>query len=154
MLSVPYLLRLDELNVEYVGGYPAGIFWVNENLAAIHGHKVTSAGSTALKVVDDSRVSLIFGHTHRIELLHKTRQVFEGPRFAWAASPGCLCRVDGAVPSTKGSTDVFGRMVPTVENWQNGCAVVTYEPGDGKFALELVAIYDGECVFRGNMLSP
>lgn len=154
VLSVPYLLRLEELDVTYVGGYPAGLYWINENLAAIHGHRVTNTGSTAATVVDDSRVSVIFGHTHRIELMHKTRRVYEGHKFAWAASPGCLCRIDGAVPSTKGSTDAFGRAVETVENWQHGCSVVTYEPGNGRFALELVAIYDGEVVFRGRMLAP
>lgn len=149
VLSVPHLLRLDELDVEYVEGYPAGITWINENVACIHGHKVRSAGSTAAAVVDDERVSTIFGHVHRIEMQHKTRRTKDGPRHSFAATPGCLCRLDGAVPSTKSSTDSRGRPVGSVENWQQGVGVVTFEPGDGRFALELVAIYDGELTFRG-----
>lgn len=149
VLSVPHLLRLDELGVEYVEGYPAGITWINENVACIHGHKVRSAGSTAAAVVDDERVSTIFGHVHRIEMQHKTRRTKDGPRHSFAATPGCLCRLDGAVPSTKSSTDSKGRPVGSVENWQQGVGVVTFEPGDGRFALELVAIYDGELTFRG-----
>jgi predicted phosphodiesterase len=149
VLSVPHLLRLDELDVEYVEGYPAGIYWVNENVAAIHGHKVRSAGSTAAAVIDDERVSTIFGHVHRIELQHKTRRTKDGPRFSFAATPGCLCRLDGAVPSTKSSTDSAGRPVGSVENWQQGVAVVTFEPGNGRFAYEVAAIYDGELTFRG-----
>jgi predicted phosphodiesterase len=151
VLSVPHLLRLDELGVEYVGGYPAGITWVNDNLACIHGHKVRSAGSTAAAVVDDERVSVIFGHVHRIELLHKTRQTRSGPKHSLAATPGCLSRIDGAVPSTKGSTDPWGKPLTSWENWTQGIAVVSYMEGDGPFALELVPIFHGQAVFRGEV---
>jgi predicted phosphodiesterase len=152
VLSVPYLLRLDEVGVEYVGGYPAGIYWINDRLACIHGSKVRSSGSTAALVVDDERVSTIFGHVHRIELAYKTRRVRAGARTSLAASPGTLARIDGAVPSTKGSTDPLGRPVPAVENWQQGVGIVTYEEGDRPFALELVPIFDGEVTFRGETL--
>ena len=151
VLSVPYLLRLGEVGdgVEYLSGYPAGIYWINDRLACIHGHKVRSSGSTAAAVIDDERVSTIFGHIHRIELQHKTRRVRAGARFSLAASPGCLCRIDGTVPSVKGSTDPMGRPVPAVENWQQGLAVITYEEGDGPFAVELVPIHDGNVIYRG-----
>lgn len=150
VLSVPYLLRLDELGVEYRGGYPANLFWLNSNIACIHGHKVRSAGSTAAAVVDDERVSVIFGHVHRIETKFKTRRVFQGHRSSLAASLGCLCRIDGAVPSVKGSTDVFGRPIPTAEDWQHGLGVVNYQEGDGPFGLEVVPIFDGVAMFRGD----
>ena len=42
--------------------------------------------------------------------------------------------------------------MPTVENWQQGVGVVTYEEGDGPFALELVPIFDGQVTFRGEVL--
>lgn len=153
VLSIPYLLRLDDFDVEYVAGYPAGLVWINERICAIHGHKVNSAGSTALRVIDDSRVSVVFGHVHRIELLHKTRQAFEGPRRSLAASPGCLCRLTGAVPSSKSSTDVLGRSVPTVEQWQHGVGIVHYVPGDGPFHLDLIDIQDGHAVLWGEEVS-
>lgn len=152
-LSVPHLLRFDDLDVEYIAGYPAGLFWINQNLACIHGHRVNSAGSTAARVVDDSRVSVLFGHTHRVELMHRTRLAYEGAKHCLAASPGCLCRIDGTVPSTKSSTDVFGRPVPTVENWSQGVAVVAYQPGDGRYSLELIPIFDGDVVLRGAPLT-
>lgn len=148
-LSVPHLLRFDELPIEYKGGYPAGIHWINQRLCAIHGHKVRSSGSTAAAVVDDMRVSVIFGHVHRVELQHRTRLAYEGGRSSLAASPGCLCRIDGTVPSVKGSTDPMGRPIETVENWQHGLAVVTYKDGDEPFHLELVPIHDGFAMFRG-----
>ena len=155
VMSVPFLLRLNEdhLNVEYVGGYPAGIYWVNQNLACIHGHITRSRGSTVKAVVDDERTSVIHGHIHRIELQHKTRRTYEGAKRSLAASPGCLCRIDGAVPSTKGSTDPHGRPVNAVEDWQQGMAVVTYEEGNGNFNVELIPISRGEAIFRGKYYS-
>lgn len=149
VLSVPSLLRLDELEVEFISGYPANITWINDRLAAIHGHKVRSSGSTASAVVDDERVSIIFGHIHRIEAQAKTRNTKNGPRTVTAWSPGCLCRIDGAVPSTTGSTDLMGRHIERAQNWQNGLAVVTYGEGDQPFAYEQVGIFDGLAFHRG-----
>lgn len=153
VLSIPNLLRLDELGVEYVGGYPAGITWINDRLACIHGHRVKSNGSTAASVIDDERVSVIFGHVHRIELQHRTRRVRHGGRTNLAASPGCLCLTDGSVPSTKSAIDPMGRPVAAVENWQQGVATVTYRDGDEPFHVELVPIHDGEALFRGRLFS-
>lgn len=149
VLSVPELLRLDELGVEYVPGYPAGITWINERLACIHGSKVRSSGSTAAAVIDDEKVSVIFGHVHRRERQDKTRRTRYGPRTALAISPGCLCRIDGAVPSTKGAVDPRGNAVSTAENWQQGFAVVTYQDGEGAFDVEQVSIHEGAAIFRG-----
>lgn len=149
VLSVPNLLKLDEFGVEYLSGYPATVSWINDRLACMHGSKVRSNGSTAAGVIDDERVSVIFGHIHRIELQHKTRRTRNGGRSVLAASPGCLCRIDGAVPSTKGAVDLLGRVVPTVENWQQGVGVVTYRDGDAPFSLELVPIHAEGTIFRG-----
>lgn len=149
VLSLPFLLRMDELGVEYIEGYPANIFWINDNLACIHGHKSRSGGSTAAAVVGDERSSIIFGHIHRIELQHQTRRIRSGSKNNLAACPGCLCRIDGAVPGFKSSTDIYGRPVQSWENWQQGIAVVSYEEGDGFFHVELVPIHGGTCIFRG-----
>lgn len=154
VMSIPNLLRLDELEIEYVPGYPAGITWINDRLACIHGHKVRSSGSTAASVIDDERMSVVFGHIHRIELQHKTTRVRGGARTNLAASPGCLCRTDGAVPSVKGATDPFGRPLASYENWQSGMAVVNYQEGDSPFNLELVAIHDHGALFRGELFDP
>lgn len=155
VLTLPHLCRFEELSVSYIEGYPACRFFINENLVTIHGSKVGNrTKSTAEIVVDDERVSTIFGHVHRIELAHKTRQTFAGGKIALAATPGCLCRIDGAVPSYKGGTDALGRPLTSYENWQQGCAVVTYEPGNGPFSLELVPIFDGRAIFRGEVIEP
>lgn len=140
VLSVPHLARLDEMEIEYVGAYPAGVYWINDNLRTIHGFKVRSGGSTAAAVVRDDHVSTIFGHIHRQETHYITRQDRSGGKTLMAHSPGALCRIDGAVPSAKGSTDLTGRPVESYENWQQGLTIVRYEPGDGGFAIEPVFI--------------
>lgn len=150
VLSVPTLLRLDELHVRYVEGYPAGQVWLNDNVVCVHGAKVRSAGSTAAAIIDDERVGLtLFGHVHRHEMQSRTRRVRGGHKVAVAATPGCLCRIDGAVPSTKSATDLMGRPVLSAENWAQGVGIVTFEPGNGRYAYEPVAIHDGEAMFRG-----
>lgn len=126
VLSVPFLLRFDELGVKYVDGYPAARYWINDRLAVEHGYRINSAGSTARKVAMDEGVSIIFGHVHRIETHYRTMDVRGKPRMVMGATPGCLCRIDGAVPSMKGSTDMYGRPVKKYENWQNGIAIVEY----------------------------
>lgn len=144
VLSIPSLLRLDELGVEYIEGYPAGITWINDRLACVHGERLKVS-----QVVDEERVSIIQGHIHRIARQHKTWRTAKGARTTLAASPGCLCRIDGAVPSTKGSTTANGMPVKRPEDWQNGMAVVTYLPGDGDFQVELVPFHGNFTYFRG-----
>ena len=150
VLTLPHLLRFEELAVQYVEGYPANEFWINDNLVCIHGRLTGNATrSAASRVVDDERVSTIFGHVHTVEIRHKTRRVRDGRKHSFAASPGCLCRIDGAVPSVKSGLDQLGRPLVSYENWQQGVGVVTFEPGNGRFDLEMVNIFDGSAMFRG-----
>jgi hypothetical protein len=148
VLSVPFLCNFAELDIEYIPGYPAGEYWFNDNLRAIHGTKVRSAGSTASAVVNDARVSTIFGHIHRVETQYITRSDRSGGKSLVAHTPGCLCRIDGAVPSVKGSTDLTGRPVESYENWNQGVSVVRYQEGDGAFAIESIFID----TFRGHQM--
>ena len=149
VMSVPYLCRLDEFEVEYLPGYPTGAHWINNNLKVIHGDKVASGGSTAHKYLSSEKVSVIFGHIHRREWAERTRDYHDGAQTIMAASPGCLARTDGAVPSTRGATDTDGKPLYRSEDWQTGIAVVDYEPGDGKFVYEQVAISNGWARWRG-----
>lgn len=149
VLSVPHLLHFDDYEIQYLPGYPASSYWINQRLRVIHGHKVKSNGSTAHLYLDTEKTSVIYGHIHRREWAERTRQDFDGPKTIMAASPGCLARTDGVVPSTKGGNDLFGRPIQVQEDWQQGFAVVHYEPNDGRFAYEQVAIHDGWAHYRG-----
>ncbi len=150
VLSVPYLCRMEEHGIEYLEGYPANTYWLNERLRVVHGDKVKGRGSTAhLYLGDEDRVSTIFGHVHRIEKAMKTREAFSGPRTVLAECFGCLCRVDGAVPSVRSGLKSNGQPTGGTMNWQQGFGVVEYQPGDGLFTTESVPIFDGRAKYRG-----
>ena len=149
VMSLPFLLRLDELRVSYIDSYPAGKHWINDKLRAIHGNKVRSNGSTAAAYTNDMpHISTIFGHTHRLEIQSKTTFDRMGKIRNMAISPGCLCRVDGAVPSVNGSIGIDGRPAQEFENWQQGIAVIKYMD-TGEFFVDLVQIEDGRTVYQG-----
>lgn len=149
VLSLPHLCHFDASGIRYVSGYPANEHWLNDNLRVIHGHKVKSGGSTAHAYLDDARVSTVFGHVHRRELAQRTRHTRNGPRTVTAVSFGCLCRLDGVVPSTKGGIDVHGQPVRTTEDWQNGVGVIRFQPGDGLHVVEHIEILNGWAMHKG-----
>jgi predicted phosphodiesterase len=150
VLSVPYLCRMDDFNVVYKPGYPASDYWVNEKLRIIHGDRVKSSGSTAHIYLNQEKTSVIYGHIHRIETAFKTREDFDGPRTIMAASPGCLARIDGAIPSTRGGVDLDGRPLTRHENWQQGLGIVRYEDDNQhRFSYDVIPIYNGWGMYQG-----
>lgn len=153
VMSMPYLCRMDEVGIEYMPGYPASHVWITDKLKVIHGDKVASGGSTAHKYLATEKVSVIYGHIHRREWAERTRDDHDGPSTILAASPGCLARIDGAVPSTKGGVDLDGRPIVRHEDWQQGLAVVPFNPDDGRFVYEQIAIHDGWAMWRGKEYS-
>lgn len=153
VLSVPYLCRFDEFGIEFVPGYPAGQFWVNQRLRIIHGTKVRSNGSTAHAYLSTEKTSVLYGHIHRREWAERSRSDWDGPKTVMAASPGTLARCDGTVPSTKGGLDLDGRPMTVVEDWQQGIGIVTFTPGEGPFWYEQVPFHGGEAFFRGKLYS-
>jgi predicted phosphodiesterase len=151
VVSLPFLLRLDELDIEYVDGYPATWRYINERLATTHG---TNMGPDALrKIVEQEQVSVIAGHTHHAGTVYKTRNTRTRFVQTLAHSAGTLARIDGFVP---GGGKYRGRKVdgmPTRswQDWQQGVTVVRYVPGDGPFEIEHVVINEGTAIHRGQM---
>jgi hypothetical protein len=149
VLSVPHLCRLDDHDVTYHPGYPASDIWLTDNLKIIHGNRVKSKGSTAHVYLNEQKVSVIYGHIHRRERAYRTREDIDGPAEIMAASPGCLARIDGAVPSTGQGLDLDGRPLQRVEDWQQGMALVTIH--DDSWQYEEVRISDGRAWWRGEV---
>lgn len=151
IISIPHLLNLNSIgNVTYVSGYPADKYYLNPRLVARHGTAAASNGSTALKHVNSNHhESVIYGHSHRMELLYKTHDTSGGAVQNGAYSPGCLCRIDGAVPSYKGGVMTNLHPVKQYENWQQGIGIIWYKE-NGDFTIENVHIMDGWGVYSGN----
>ena len=149
--SLQNLLRCDELGVEFIDGYPAAAHWINKRLRAMHGDRANSSGSTAAQYANSNpNISTLFGHTHRMEQQSKT--VFDRDQAIKSVSfsPGCLCRVDGAVPSVKGGVDVKGQALQYFENWQQGVSVIFFKDGDDdSFHFDQVHIHKGKTMYRG-----
>ena len=149
VMSVPYVLRVDDLDCLYVDGYPAGSLKLADGTAqqtplyAVH-----ERGLDVAKVAKAQRQSYLQGHMHRVAMHSETYEL-DGQRIdveAW--SLGSLCRNDGAVPSTKGSPSERGVPVRRIESWQQAVGVVTVAP-DGGWSVEAVRIRDGAGMFRG-----
>lgn len=149
VLSMRHLLRLDEIDVEYVGGYPAGRRKLADGhgrqapLYAIHGEKLDM-----VKVAKSERQSFVQGHTHRVGLDTQTYEVDGDPIEVEAWMLGCLARTDGAVPSTKGANEDDGKPLVRHESWQQSVGVLTEFAGGG-WQMEVVRIRDGVAHYRG-----
>lgn len=138
-LDVARLLDLDSLGIEYVGPYGES-FYLWDDARLTHGDKVRAGGgATAVAVCKEATHTTLYGHVHRVESASKTLHGPKGRKVVTAASPGCLCRVDGAVPGVSARPD-----------WQQGVAVLWW---DGEHAhVELVQIIDGRAVWRGDLI--
>lgn len=152
VLSIPFLCRFEDFGIEYFAGYPASQFWLNNRIKIIHGTKVASGGSTAHKYLGTEKSSVVYGHIHRREWAERTRSDWDGPKTIAAISFGCLARVDGMVPSTKGGMDLDGRPITCVEDWQQGLGIIHYQEGDGSFHPEMLPIHDGTMFYKGKLL--
>lgn len=127
VLSLAFLARYDELEVESVDGYPNGTYWLEDNLKLVHGTNTKTGGSNAARYLATEMETTIYGHTHRQELAFKTRATRLGGITIAAASPGALCASDGSVPGVHYSPDAEGNVVKKAENWQSGLLLVHHE---------------------------
>lgn len=126
VLTLSYLCRYDDLEVEAYTGYPNGRLWLEDNLQAIHGTETKRQGQSAVNYLKKEQVSTLYGHDHRLAVAWQTRNTRLGGVACVAASPGCLARTDGYVPSFAYSVDDMGDFVPRSEDWQQGGLLVLH----------------------------
>lgn len=152
VLSIPYLCRLDELNVNYVDPYPEGEIWLNDHIRCLHGTVARAGkGATANAYLSEGGASSIYGHIHRKEQIWQTRHTKNGPRTYMAGSPGTLCDITGGVPSAKSGINAYGQQGMTrSEDWQQGLWVVRYQvDGPQWFTIDDVNIWAGWGFWEG-----
>lgn len=152
-MSLPFLLRLDELNIHYQDAYPAAVHWDDDNTRNIHGTRANSKGSTMSQYAQElPHINTWAGHTHRTEIVYKT---VIGPRGealeSYSANPGCLCKTDGTVPSVHGAIHSDGSSAKVVEDWQQGFGVNLYD-GYGNSWPQVYRIKDGTTVYGGRVI--
>ena len=141
VLSTPFLLRLDELGVEWEspdGGYENAQIKLTSELAARHGWVVKKgSGASALTSIDRLRYSVIIGHTHRQAIVHHTAHSIDGkPKTLLGCEAGTLASIEG------------GLGYATSPDWQRGFATATVYPEDGTFKVDLATYVDGLLMWR------
>lgn len=153
VMSIPNLLRLDDLNVRYIDAYPAATDWDNGTTRNIHGTKANSKGSTTSQYVQElPHVNTWAGHTHRPEITYSSvLGAYGKPIESYSANPGCMCRTDGAAPSVHGAIGADGIPVPVVENWQAGFGVLYYNETESW--PQVYRIKDGTTIIDGRLIS-
>lgn len=138
MLSMQRLLSLDKLDVEYHGPYGAA-WWLWDKVKIHHGNVVRQGGGkTVSAMLGNASYSQVVGHIHRREYAARAIEYAGGQKVISAMSPGCLCRVDGAVPHNAGSS---------LLDWQQGLGVV-YKFGE-QLSMQVVPIDRGKMVLHG-----
>jgi len=154
VLSIANLCRFDEYNIKYIESYPDGEYWLNDYLRLEHGTAISGTpGGTAAKHLAGSKVSTIFGHTHRQELVWTTINERHGARDIFAGTPGTTARVDGVLPSGQtGITSKGTQAGKKNEKWQQGLFVVWYQTGGAQEAIpEPVKIRNGKALYNGRI---
>ena len=140
-MSLPRLLALHQIGAEWIGDYPDEAGWLNDNVRLSHGDRAQVPGNTTKAVVQLADVTEIVGHIHRIEWTSRTKFVRDGQEEIAAFCPGCACWTDGRVPGKRGR-----------QQWQNGCAVIDYDPYGTMYAITPVVISDGQRAIWGGRL--
>lgn len=126
VLTLQYLVRYDDLDINSIDGYPNGTLWLEDDLKATHGTNVAKGGSNAAKYLRQERETTLYGHTHRQELAYRTFATRLGSVTIAAASPGCLALIDGTVPGFHHTVDAQGEVVKKAEDWQQGLLVIDH----------------------------
>lgn len=147
VLTLRFLLQADEMEIDYITGYPNGQYWLEDNLKARHGRMVRSGGSTASGMVRKEDSSTVFGHIHRHELQYRTIPTRSGNKQIYAVSFGTMAKIDGSIPSKDLTTDEYNRVVPKAENWQQGLGLIYHN--DRLSQPMPVHILDGQMMIEG-----
>jgi hypothetical protein len=128
VLTIQYLARYGDLDIESVTGYPNGRLWLEDNLQVLHGTVAQKGGASAAAYLRNEEASSIFGHDHRLQVAWRTIPTRTGYTQRVAASPGCLANIDGTVPGHNFTTDESNEVVRRAEDWQNGVLLVQHNP--------------------------
>lgn len=137
-LSIPHLLRLDELGIDFIdpkGKYDQAQFALSKYLAVRHGWLVAKgAGKSALSTLDHLGYSIVVGHTHRQSIVHQTKHDIDGTTSTRVGvETGCMCKI--------------GLGYAVAEDWQQGWATATIWP-DGTFHVDLATYVNGKVYWR------
>ncbi len=138
--SLPYLLKLEQANVEYLHEYPGGEYWVNNNIVFTHQPEKNK----------DLRATLIHGHNESGEMITHSVHTHEGIKvYRRYCVPG-FGRQDNTKDKTLlNSTSVASNRAKKSGN-QAFCTIDIIR--EDMFQVLVHDIINGECSFYGKHL--
>ncbi len=136
-LSIPALLRFDELGIMYSDAYPGGQVWLTKNLVCQHAPPTKK---------NELRASVIHGHTPYNRVESRSIHYYDRIEEYSTTSVGGLMRVDEVTdPGQLVRTSVPSDR--TRVGWTQGVAAV-YIHSDDRFRVDLVPIQRGFAIFE------
>lgn len=146
IFSYENLMGYDRIGVDYISGYPAGVFEYSEKLHFRHGSELKSNGSTAHKMSTAYQgTSVVQGHGHKIQTHKATRRNGETETYIMN---GILGKNTGEIPSYGSAVDDRNKPVHKQEDWQQGVTVII-DHGDD-FEHHSPEIKNGRAYYNGN----
>lgn len=144
-MSIPSLLKLDQIGHQWVGGYPANQYQYKDDMVFIHG---SGGGAKPTdKLIQQYPDQNVFqGHLHHMESKYHTDR--HGRKFGKFII-GMMGRIDGVLPSVHSGIDTLGNPVKRFENWQQGVAIVN-DYGDGNYEVSQIPINEGKAYWQGH----
>lgn len=145
--SIPTLLRLSELEIEYSTPYPHGVYWITPKLYAVHNQQLKKL---------DLRASVISGHNTRDKMDSHVVNYYEGQEVyrTWVV-PG-LQRVAPLMPAGEVSpwqlcqTPVPTGQRPHMDATQAVATAEVYE--DNLYKVTLHPIENGRAIFGDQVI--
>lgn len=141
VFSQPYLLRYEELGIEYPGHYPGGEYYLLPELMLTHAPPKSK----------EFQASVIHGHTHHIGRQTSVQHSSAGRKTYHNYDIGCLCQVG----STENRQRLMVTRVPSDRartDWAQGIAVVNIVDG-GRYSVDQIEIRDGLAIYQGEVFS-
>jgi hypothetical protein len=139
VFSEPYLLRYDELGIEFSGQYPGGEYYLLPDLVLTH------APPKKLEFA----ASVIHGHTHHLTRSTVSQYGSNGRQNYFVFDTGCLCQLG----STENKRRLSILKVPSDRarnDWAQGISIVSVIGGKSpRHAVEQISILDGRAIYQG-----
>ena len=140
-MSVPRLLALHELGIEWVPGYPNDVTWLGQAMQCQHGSvaRAKELSTTAELLKQGESCHQAAGHIHRDEMISMLLESPVGERRTITGyCPGCACHVDGRVPSFRGKI-----------KWRQGFGLALWH--GQHVSIEHMPVWDKKTVWRGKV---
>ncbi len=138
--SLPYLLKLEQANVEYLSEYPGGEYWVNPNIVFTHQPEKNK----------DLRATLIHGHNESGEMKSHSVHTHEGIKvYRRYCVPGFGRQGNNTDKTVLSATAVTSNRAKKSGN-QAFCTIDIVK--DDMFQVLVHDIMNGECLFYGKHL--